>query len=482
MHFLWYDYETSGRDPAFDRPIQIGWQRTDAACQPITEAESRYIRLPDDVLPSPGAMMVHQILPEVHQRHGMSEAELAVLLDELISSNTWVAGYNSRAFDDRFTQHVFFRSLRDPYRWQYAQGRGRFDLYPVVLSFFVFHPEAILWPEDADGRPRFKLDRLGPLNGLDQGIERAHDAASDVAMTARLAERLARENPDLFQEALNRTDKHQVTELIRSEGRSHGLLEVTPFAGWSQGYARDVWIPFRLTEKSNDYVAFDLNQDPDDVLSALGDAVQIADPIEQRKQVRAIGAYTVRINAQPMLFRRDQLHPDTLKRLADYGRDVQRQQGHLDRWHQIQGSDLFKTLYQQALLLFSEHTDVSEIGDVDGSLYRGGFPSDHDRNCLESAPLMDPEALKIWMPRFDDPRYGELVFRYRARNFPESLTPVEWKRWQSIRRQKLTGSGPGVTIETLQAELIALGDQALDSHHFDQLRQFSAWLDNQPPV
>ena len=155
MQILWYDYETSGRDIAADRPVQLGWQVTDPGMEPHDDSQSLLVRLPDDVLPSPGAMLVHQILPEVHQREGISEAELANHLDELIAPKTVVAGYNSRAFDDRFTQHIFYRSLRDPYAWQHADGRARFDLYPVALSYFVLAPEAIRWPEDHDGRPRF---------------------------------------------------------------------------------------------------------------------------------------------------------------------------------------------------------------------------------------------------------------------------------------------------------------------------------------
>ena len=120
---LWYDYETSGRDPSLDRPIQMGWLRTSLSCESSDEASSQFVRLPDDVLPSPGALLVHQILPERHQKLGITEAELAASLDLLISPRTWVAGYNNRRFDDRFTQHVLYRSLRDPYRWQFAEGR-----------------------------------------------------------------------------------------------------------------------------------------------------------------------------------------------------------------------------------------------------------------------------------------------------------------------------------------------------------------------
>ena len=485
MQILWYDYETSGRDAAADRPVQLGWQVTDPGMEPVADAESQLVRLPDDVLPSPGAMLVHQILPDVHQRDGISEAELANHLEQLIAPRTLVAGYNSRGFDDKFTQHIFYRCLRDPYAWQYADGRGRFDLYPVVLTYFVLAPEAIRWPEDNDGRPRFKLDRIGPLNQLDQGLKKAHDASSDVAVTARLARQLALHDPDLFATCLKRIDKHFVTDQIRADGRREGLLEVTSFASWDQGFVRDLWIPFRLSERSNDYVAFDLNYDPRHVMTSLIGLVESnsADRSELRKQARELGVHTIRINAQPMLFRRGTLEPNIKTRLEAFGRDEVRQNQHLDVWQHIQESPAFKQLYQLAVQVLVE-TEQALPDDVDFALYAGNFLSTHDKDLLTSLPLMDPEGLSQWTKLFDDPRYDTLLFRYRARNFPQSLTQSEWKLWQKTRREKLIGVHSTKTqASRVQDELVAISQRTdLEPHQIEQLEQFVMWLDKQPPV
>ena len=483
MQILWYDYETSGRDAAADRIVQMGWQLTDPAMEPIEDPASQLVRLPDDVLPSPGALLVHQILPEQHQREGISEAELAVRLDQLIAPQTLVGGYNSRQFDDRFTQHLFYRCLFDPYRWQFADGRGRFDLYPVVLAFYVMAPEAIHWPEDADGRPRFKLDRIGPLNQLDQGIERAHDAGSDVMMTARLARVLAHHYPDLFADCLRLIDKHHVTDVIRASGRGEGLLEVTPFAGWECGYARDLWVPFRVAERSNDYVAFDLNQHPEEVLAGLEQLAQSAESGENiSSELRALGVHRIRINAQPMLFRRDLLDPQVTQRLKDFGRDVETQNRHRDLWHHIQESPAFKQLYRLVVPLLAPDSE-SVDSNVDYALYGGPFLSDRDKALLAECPRLDPEALKSYAPDFEDARYPELLFRYRARNFPTSLSPSEWKRWQHIRRAKLVEGDRGITTSTLQQELAELsGRDDLMPHQVTLLEQYVQWLDAQPPI
>lgn len=479
---LWYDYETSGRDPSLDRPIQVGWLRTSLSGETTDEASAQFIRLPDDVLPSPGALLVHQILPEQHQKHGITEAELAASLETLIRPQTWVAGYNNRRFDDRFTQHVLYRSLRDPYRWQFAEGRGRFDLYPVVLAFYALRSGAIRWPEDADGTPRFRLDRIGPMNGLDRGL-RAHDAASDVTITARLAAQLATYDLDLFREAMARSDKQAVMALIRAHGRDDGVYEVTSFAGLSRGYLRALWIPFRLGP-DGDFVAFDLRHDPAVVSAVVAEqATSSEDLITRRRILATVGVSVIRANSQPMLWPRTQILSDPEVRLPD-SHQIDLEATHLGRWHDVQSSTAFRDLYAKALDAFRPDVTAAQPRDVDRLLYSGGFFPESDRQLLATCPYMDPQALATWMPHFSDPRLPELVFRYRARNFPQSLTQGEWRQWQRTRRQKLLATeSPGVTLASIHGELAALSESnTLTTDQFNQLQAYSNWLDHQPPL
>jgi exodeoxyribonuclease-1 len=122
--------------------------------------------------------------------------------------------------------------------------------------------------------------------------------------------------------------------------------------------------------------------------------------------------------------------------------------------------------------------------DVDFALYSGGFLSPADKDLLAGLPLMDPEALGQIAPVFDDPRYGELLFRYRARNFLQSLTQAEWQRWQKIRRDKLKGVGSLKTsVKRIEDELLQLSQRGdLEHYQIEQLQRFAAWLDHQPPV
>jgi exodeoxyribonuclease-1 len=57
-----------------------------------------------------------------------------------------------------------------------------------------------------------------------------------------------------------------------------------------------------------------------------------------------------------------------------------------------------------------------------------------------------PEELGALRLGFDAPKLEELLFRYRARNWPEMLTRDERLRWEEFRRERLTQPGAGGSI------------------------------------
>jgi exodeoxyribonuclease I len=62
---------------------------------------------------------------------------------------------------------------------------------------------------------------------------------------------------------------------------------------------------------------------------------------------------------------------------------------------------------------------------------------------------------------FDDERLGELLFRYRARNFPDTLTPEESERWEAHRAARLLeGEGGARNVDAYLAELDTLSESA----------------------
>ena len=98
--------------------------------------------------------------------------------------------------------------------------------------------------------------------------------------------------------------------------------------------------------------------------------------------------------------------------------------------------------------------------DVDEDLY-GGFIGNADRRRLNQLRALSPAELAHSRTGFDDERLADLVFRYRARNFVETLTPEESERWEAHRAARLLdGEGGARNVDSLLAEIDVLSESA----------------------
>jgi exodeoxyribonuclease-1 len=70
-----------------------------------------------------------------------------------------------------------------------------------------------------------------------------------------------------------------------------------------------------------------------------------------------------------------------------------------------------------------------------------------------------------------------LLFRYRARNWPETLTPEERERWEMFRVQRLTRATPltTLTLPDYFAKLNLLRNDPLSRDKSALLDQLQAW-------
>ena len=172
---FFYDLETSGLDSREDRIMQFAGQRTDMNLNEIGEPVNILVKLADDTLPNPGAIMVTKITPQQTLQDGISEAEFAkYVAEEIFTPNTVALGYNTVRFDDEFMRNLFWRTFHDSYEWQWKDGRSRWDLLDVVRITRALRPEGINWPVTEDGRATNRLELLTKLNNIEH--EHAHDA------------------------------------------------------------------------------------------------------------------------------------------------------------------------------------------------------------------------------------------------------------------------------------------------------------------
>src|SRR5690349_18330833 len=432
--FLWHDYETFGADTRRDRPSQFAGIRTTADLEIVGEPAMFFARPPRDMAPDPDACLITGITPQQAEREGVPEAEFAARVHEqLAAPGTCGVGYNSLRFDDEFTRQLLYRNFFEPYGREWENGNSRWDLIDLVRMCEALRPEGIAWPTREDGTPSFRLEHLAAANHLKQ--ERAHDALSDVYALIDLARLIRVRQPRLW-------DWHFD---LRRKQKVFGLLDVvgmTPLVHVSSRYPASrhclaVIAPLAPhPSRPGEVIVYDLATDPTAWLAL--DEDEIADRIftaraDLPEDVERIPLRTVRANHAPALAPLSVLQGVDLQRLQ---LDLARCQGHRDVLHAVDG------LAEKLRRVFQRAAELPPPEDPELALYGGGFLPDADKRLLARVRATPPNELGTRAFPFRDPRYPELLFRYRARNWPETLDAGEHARWESFRQARLTRHTP----------------------------------------
>jgi exodeoxyribonuclease-1 len=107
--------------------------------------------------------------------------------------------------------------------------------------------------------------------------------------------------------------------------------------------------------------------------------------------------------------------------------------------------------------VFNEGLADDAGSDPDLMLYSGGFFDTHDKRIMDKIRTLRVEQLTAFTMQSHDKRLAEMLFRYRARNYPQTLTTEEQQRWQEFCRKRLLGeiAGAGVSHTTFETNLLA---------------------------
>ncbi|MDP3084878.1 MAG: exodeoxyribonuclease I [Rubrivivax sp.] len=449
--FFWHDYETFGLQPRRDRPAQFAGLRTDAELNEIGEPVMWFCQPAPDTLPDPQSVLLTGILPQQALQQGLSEQAFASAIEaELALPGTIGVGYNSIRFDDEVTRYLFWRCLIDPYAREWQNGCSRWDLLDVVRAAWALRPEGIEWPRHDDGRPSFKLEHLTAANGLQH--EAAHDALSDVRATVALARLLKLRQPRLWDFCLKLRRKDAVLDEI---GSGRPFLHLSGMYPVERGCMAIVWPLAPHPTNRNEIIVWDLAHDPAEL--AMLDAASARQRLFSRQDdlpegTTRLPVKTIHINKSPVVI-------GNLKTLD--GAAAQR--WGLDREQALRHAEQARALGTSLDGLWREVFARPEAGaavDVDQDLY-GGFVGNEDRRRLQRLRTLRPDQLAERTPAFDDPRLEELVFRYRARNFPGSLSGDDAARWEQHCSERLHGgAGGGLTLAAFFERIDALAEDA----------------------
>lgn len=423
----WHDYETFGADTKRDRPAQFAGIRTDLDLNIVGEPLVIYAKPANDYLPNPEACLITGISPQTAKQKGLPETEfMQSILDEFSQPNTCVAGYNSIRFDDEITRNTLFRNLFDPYAREWQNGNSRWDIIDLVRVTYALRPGGIHWPLNADNKPSFRLEELSKANGIQH--EHAHDALSDVIATIELAKLIKQKQPKLYDYVFNHRNKSKVSELLDLDNMRPVLHTSGMFPTEFACTALVVpLIPHPLNP--NGVVVYDLRYDPQDLLQLNADQIRerlytATDDLPEGQQ--RIALKTIHINKCPIVVPA-KIDADTESRLQI---DKTLAQKHLQQLRE--SHDL-----RSKLIEVFDHNPFEKEKDPDFSLYDGRFLSDEDKAVFRKIHRSDPYALANKSFDFLDSRFDTLYFRYRARNFPETLTDEETQDWNQFRLQRL---------------------------------------------
>lgn len=465
--FFFYDLETSGLSARDDRIMQFAGIRTTIDLEPIGEPYNILVRLNDDTLPSPDALMVTGITPQSTQADGVTEAEFAKLLtEEIFTPDTITVGFNNIRFDDEFIRHLFWRNFYDPYEWSWKEGRSRWDILDVVRLTRALRPEGIEWPF-IDGKEVNKLELITKLNGIDH--LKAHDALSDVEALIAVTKLVKDNQPQLYSYLLKIRDKKEVKKLVNLEDKQ-------PFVYVSGKFSAEfhkATVAFPLTSGRNgNIVTYDLRYDPTPFLNMS------AREIEQR----LFASWEVRQKDGFVALPIKEMQYNRAPAIAPLGVLEQ-----ADGWNRISLTQEIITKHRNILLsvpsfaenvrsMLENRPEFKKSPDPEAQLY-DGFVESVDVLRIEKVRQANAQQLADLHPEFGDDRLSPLLLHYKARNYPRSLAEDEAMAWETWRAEHITGQLPAF-VKRLQQLSATITD---DDKRF-VLEELQLWAESIVPT
>ena len=473
--FFFYDLETSGFSPQNDRIMQFAGQRTDENLNRIGEPVNILIRLNDDVLPSPSALMVTKISPQKTVEEGYTEAEFAkMLVEEYFTPDTVIVGYNNVRFDDVHIQHLLWRNFYPPYDWQWKDGRSRWDLLDVVRMIRALRPEGINWPfviNEGTGE-KFaanKLELLTKENGILH--ENAHDAMSDVDGLIDVARLLKEKQPQIFDYLFKIRSKNEVQKLVNLENPK-------PFVYTSGRFKVEfekTTVAFPIAPaKNQNVIVWDLRFSPEKFIDWNEDQIleNITADFETRSSddFEPIAAKILQYNKCPAVAPMGVLTEENRQRLKIDLAEIQKNLDVLRKNPHF--AENLRSAFERRSEVFQDKSSAEKPAP-EARLFEG-FVSKSDDIKIEAVRNSTDRELADFHPDFADERLTDLLLHYKARNFLKSLSSQEKELWEEYRVENLQKMMPNFMKEFQEIA----NNQNLNSQEEYILEEIKLWLEN----
>lgn len=462
MSLYFYDLETSGINAKAQRIMQFAGQRVNDNLEPITEPDNWLVKLTDEVLPNPEAILITGITPQKTLEEGYTEAEfLKLFMEKVNQPDTCVVGFNNVRFDDEFMRNTLWRNFYDPYEWQWRNNNSRWDLLDVVRMVRALRPEGIRWPVDDKGQPTNRLELMTKLNDIEH--EDAHDALADVRATIAVAKLIKTKQPKMYDFLFKIRNKKAVAELI-------DVSNPKPFVYTSGRYSNNwqkttVVVPIGIAEHGS-VIVYDLRQAPKE-LTKLSDDQLSEKALQRNKDTDILPIKLLKVNTCPAVAPLGVFDGACQERLSLAMATIE------ENFQKLFAGGLAQRLAD----LFNKYQDerqksYNDYQDPDFQIYNG-FLSDSDRN--KSTKVIS-HGVEFYYD-FSDSRLEVLFSRYKARNFPKSLSEEELNNWRSFKTQRLTEGVPGqINISDYIAQLAELSKIKTSDNEQYLLQELQLWV------
>ena len=473
--FFFYDLETSGFSPQNDRIMQFAGQRTDENLNRIGDPVNILVKLNDDVLPSPSALMVTKISPQKTVEEGYTEAEFSkMLVEEYFTPDTVIVGYNNVRFDDVHIQHLLWRNFYPPYDWQWKDGRSRWDLLDVVRMIRALRPEGINWPfiineETGEKFAANKLELLTKENGILH--ENAHDAMSDVDGLIDVARLLKEKQPQIFDYLFKIRSKNEVQKLVNLENPK-------PFVYTSGRFKVEfekTTVTFPIAPaKNQNVIVWDLRFSPEKFIDWSEDQIleNITADFETRSSddFEPIAAKILQYNKCPAVAPMGVLTEENQQRLKIDLAEIQKNLDILRKNPHF--AENLRSAFERRSEVFQDKSSAEKPAP-EARLFEG-FVSRSDDIKIEAVRNSTDRELADFHPDFADERLTDLLLHYKARSFPKSLSSQEKELWEEYRVKNLQKMMPNFMKEFQEI----VNNQNLNSQEEYILEEIKLWLEN----
>lgn len=508
--FLFMDYETFNSTPRGGKASQFAGIRTDADLNILpNRAVNLFCEQSPDNIPSPIAALITGITPQrikriksgiEHPPKGNVEAKVEVLneyqftkriLEEMKVPHTCTLGFNSIRFDDEFTRNLAYRNFFDPYEREYANYNSRFDVYHLVMATYVLRPHLLIFP-DAKNRdtgevelhprtgkpmPSFRLEELSKVNGASHA--NAHDAFSDVEATIFIMKKIKDGDPAFFDFVFSLRDKSVFTTYLQRIIQSNGLLK-KPIFHISSNYGKEndiLGVAYQIMDhptQSNTKIYYDLRKDVSPLIDLDANEIKerlFAKSIHLKEQgLQRLGLTTIKANQCEVIA--DLNENGALLDLFSIDKKALRENLDLIRSKEAFIKEKLREVYA------NEHESTEQDSDL--MIYSGGFFSKQEKDEMNRFHgFVQRGNLHEYSCAMPASRLPEMIFKIKARNYPETLTDDEKERWKEYTAKRLTDPllGAEITMLNYKVEMDALRKKELEPIQHMVLDEIDEYVD-----